>query len=165
MDILNINPNVLLLQAVSFLLVLWVFWKFLFGPIRDLLDSRKNEVESEFSGAEKQRKEADELKTQYQERLANVEEEVRTKIAAAVKDGQSMRDEILSDTHAKADGILEKANAEIAREKESAMAELKTTVANLSITAAGKIISEDLNDAKHHELIAQFINDLDGVSK
>lgn len=164
---MNLIPDirVLIVQALGFLLVLMVFKMFLFKPIMDILDARRSEIEGQFDSAEEKRKQAEELKAQYEKSLEAIDDEMRSKIAQAVKEGQAMRDEIIVDSRAKADDILAKAQAEIMREKEMALVELKTTVADLTINAAGKLIDRELDDAKHRELISQFIGELDGVSK
>jgi F-type H+-transporting ATPase subunit b len=159
-DILNIDPKVLIVQIGGFVLLLVVFKLFLFKPIAGILEARRNEVESRYQDAEAQRDAAEELRAEYQQHLANIEEEMRAKITEALKEGQAMRDEIISDSHAKAEDILTRAQDEIQREKEKALAELKSTVAGLAVDAAGKLIHEKLDDAKHRQLVAAFIDDL-----
>jgi F-type H+-transporting ATPase subunit b len=164
---LNIIPDwrVLIVQAGGFLLLLVVFKLFLFKPIMSVLDARRGEIEGGYKDAEARVQTAEELRAQYEQRLASVEEEIRGKITEAIKDGQRMREEILADSREKADGILTKAQEEIHREQEKAMVELKTTVADLAIGAAGKLIEEKLDPAKHRELVGRFIDNLDEVAK
>ena len=164
---MSIIPDwrVLIVQAGGFLLLLVVFKLFLFKPIMSVLDARRGEIEGGYKDAEAHRQEAEELRAQYEQRLASVEEEIRGKITEAIKDGQRMREEILADSRAKADGILTKAQEEIHREQEKAMVQLKTTVADLAISAAGKLIEEKLDPAKHRQLVTRFIDNLDEVAK
>lgn len=157
------DPRVLIVQAGGFLLLLIVFKLFLFKPIMGILDARRREIEGQFSEAEAQREAANELKAQYQQHLAGIEEEMRVKIADALKEGQAMRDEIIADSRAKADGILAKAQGEIQREKEQAMLELKTRVADLAIGASSKLIEENLDQEKHRKLVDRFVDELGGV--
>jgi F-type H+-transporting ATPase subunit b len=156
---------VLIVQAGGFLLLLVVFKLFLFKPIMSVLDARRAEVDGRYSEAESQVQTAEELRAQYEQRLASVEEEIRGKITEAIKDGQRMREEILADSRTKADSILTKAQEEIRREQEKAMVQLKTTVADLAISAAGKLIEEKLDPAKHRQLVTRFIDNLDEVAK
>jgi len=164
-DILNIDPRVLIVQIGGFVLLLIVFKLFLFKPIAGILEARQNEVEGRYQDAEAQRDAADKLRAEYQQHLASIDEEMRAKITEALKEGQAMRDEIIADSHAKSDAILTKAQEEIQREKEKALAELKSTVAGLAVDAAGKLIQEKLDDAKHRQLVARFIDDLDGAPR
>ncbi|OFX15504.1 MAG: ATP synthase F0 subunit B [Armatimonadetes bacterium RBG_16_58_9] len=164
---MNIIPDVrtLIVQLGGFLLVLLVFKLFLFKPILGILDARRNEVEGQFEDAETKRKAAEELKSDYEQHIAGIEDETRAKIADAVKDGQAMREEIIADSRAQADRILSKAQEEIQREKESAISELRTTVADLAVEAAGRLIRENLDNKKQRELVGRFIDNLGEVSK
>ncbi|MCE5198458.1 MAG: F0F1 ATP synthase subunit B [Armatimonadota bacterium] len=159
------DPKVLLVQAIGFLLVLLVFKFFLFKPIMDILDARRAEIDNQYDTAESQRSLAEDLKAQYEKHLAEIDDEMRAKIAEAVKEGQSMREEIITDSREQADRILTRAQDEIQREKEKALVDLRSTVASLTIGAAGKLINENLDDAKHRELIGKYIDDLDEVTK
>jgi len=159
------DPKVLLVQAFGFLLVLVVLAKFLFKPIMDILDARRAEIDNRYASAEAQRKTAEELKADYEKRLAAIDEEMRAKITDAIKQGQAMRDEIITQGRAGADQILTKAQQEITREKDIALAELKSKIADFTVMAAGKLIEEDLDDPKHRKLVDQFINELDEVAK
>lgn len=159
------DPRVILVQAMGFVLVLLVFKLYLFKPILGILDTRRKEIDSEYGDAEDQRKAADELRAQYEQHLASASEEMRAKIAEAVKEGQAMREEIIADSRTQADRILSKAQEEIGREKDKALVELKSVVAGLAVDAAGKLIEEKLDPAKHHRLISKVIDDLDGAAK
>lgn len=159
------EPKILIVQALGFLLVLGVFKYFLFQPILSILETRRKEIASEYENAEVQRLTAEELKADYERHLAQIAEETRTKIAEAVKEGQSMREEILADSRTQAEKILSRAQDEIARESEKAMAELKNKVADLTVEAAGKIIGESMDDQKHRQMVASFIDGLDEVKQ
>lgn len=161
MDILNIDPRVLVVQAGGFLLLLLVFKFFLFKPIFYILEARRQEVESRYREAEEQREAANRLRAEYEEHLAHIQEEMRAKIAEALKEGQAMRDEIIASSRVKAEDILARAEEQIEREKEKTITELRKIVADLTVDVASKLLSESLDDAKHRMLIAQFIEELD----
>jgi F-type H+-transporting ATPase subunit b len=159
------EPRVLIVQALGFLLVYGVFKYFLFQPILSILETRRREISSEYEAADAQRASADELKAQYERHLAAIAEETHKKIAEAVKEGQSMREEILANSRSQAEQILVRAQEEISRESERAMAELKTKVAGLTVEAAGRLIGESMDDEKHHRMVSSFIDGLDEVKR
>lgn len=165
MEILNIDPKVLLIQIGGFVLLLIVFKLFLFKPILDILDQRRRDIDSHYEDADAQKRAADELKADYEQHLAKIDDEMRAKITEAVKQGQEMRDEIIADSRTQAEQILTKAQDEIQREKEKAMVELKTTVADLAVEAAGRLVGERLDDKKHRELVGKFIDQVGEVRK
>jgi F-type H+-transporting ATPase subunit b len=56
--------------------------------------------------------------------------------------------------------MQEQAQAEIEREKQGALQELRDEVADLAIDAAGKILREDIDSKRQRELVDDFIGDL-----
>lgn len=164
MDIIPKGP-VLIVQIGGFLLMLLIFKRFLFKPIQGILDARRREIDSQFENAEDDRKAAAELKVQYEQHLANVDAEMRAKITEAAKEGQTLREEIVAESRKQAEQVLARAQDEIGREKDKAVLEIKTRVADLAIGAAGKLIEESLDSAKHRQLVDRFIDDLEGAPK
>lgn len=152
-------------QAVGFILVVLVFWRYLWGPIQGIIDARREEVESTYSAAEEDRRAAAELKADYEKHMAEIEAEVRTKITEAAKEGQKLREEIVAEAREKADQVMARAEEEIGREKDKAVLEIKTRVADLAVGAAAKLIEERMDDPKQRQLVDKFIDDLDGVKK
>lgn len=160
MDILNIDPRVLAVQIGGFLLLLVVFKLFLFKPIMGILETRQQEIESRYRDAEERQQAADRLRAEYERHLATIEEQMHTRIAEAVKEGQAMRDEIIASARSKAEDILARAEEQIQREKEKAVSELRRLVADLTVAAAGKLLEQTLDDAKHRQLVDRFIDEL-----
>lgn len=157
--------KVVLTQTLGFALVVVVFWRFLWGPIQGIIDARRDEVEGTYSAAEEDRKAAAELKADYEKHLAQVDAEMRAKITEAAKEGQALREEIVAESRKQAEQILVRAQDEIGREKDKAVLEIKTRVADLTVNAAGKLIEERLDDPKHRQLVEKFIDDLEGAAK
>ena len=157
--------HALVTQAVGFLLVVLVFYRFLWGPMQGIIDARREEVEGTYSAAEADRRKAAELKAEYEKHMAEVEAEMRAKITEAAKEGQTLREEIVAEAHQKAEQVLARAEEEIGREKDKAMLEIKTRVADLAVGAAGKLIDERMDDEKHRELVGKFIDGLNGAAK
>ncbi|NLN76711.1 MAG: F0F1 ATP synthase subunit B [Armatimonadetes bacterium] len=155
----------LLTQILGFSLVVLVFWKFLWGPILGIIDARGEQLEGDYSAAEKDRLAAAELKSEYEKRLAGIETEMREKITAAAKEGMQLREEIISESRSQAEQVLARAQDEIGREKDKAVLEIKAHVADLAIGAAARLIEERLDDDKHKQLVDKFIDEIEGVAK
>jgi F-type H+-transporting ATPase subunit b len=157
--------QVLLTQGLGFLLVVVVFYRYLWGPIQGIIDARRDEVEKTYSAAEDDRSAAADLKAGYEQHLANIDAEMRAKITEAAKEGQTLREEIVAEARAKAEQVLARAEEEIGREKDKAILEIKTRVADLAVNAAGKLIDEHLDDEKHRQLVENYIDELEEVAK
>ena len=56
--------------------------------------------------------------------------------------------------------MVDQAKQEIDRDKDAALNQLRSEVANLAIQAAGKILDESLDDARHRKLVDTYLNSL-----
>jgi F-type H+-transporting ATPase subunit b len=159
--ILSIDPMTLGIQIAGFILLALVFRIFLFKPVRDVLDARRNEISGQYEEAEKRLGAADELKAQYEQHLAGIEDEMRVKINEALKEGQRMRDEVVADARERAAAMIEKAETELRQERDKALVEIKQKVVDLTIHATSRLIEQTLDRSQHDKLILNFIDELD----
>ena len=67
----------------------------------------------------------------------------------AVKVGEETKNQIISEAKDSAAKLMQKAQEEIQREKEQALAEIRNEVANLAVLAAGKIIGKTITADDH----------------
>lgn len=164
MDILNIDPKVLILQMGGFVLLLLVFKKFLFGPVLAVLQSRQDQVSGIYEAAEAEKAKMEELRADYEGRLADIESEARKRIQETVKEAQGIRDQMLNEARENADKIMARAEAEIGREREKVIEELRREVVDLTIAASGRLIGRSLDEPGHKKLVDEFIQSV-GVEK
>ena len=157
---IGIDFQTIILQALGFLVVLLVLWKFVFGRIGGLLEERQQEITSRMEKLEADQSELDRLNAETRQRLNEIETEGQAKIQAAIDEGNAERQRILDQARQEASAELERARAEIQREKDEAILELRGTVAEIAIDAASKIIDQTLDAEKHQHIIDESINRL-----
>lgn len=162
---LGIDPKIIIIQVIGFLVVLAVLWKFVFGKVGGLLDDRRNEITTQIEQLRTDREELDRLTAETRQRLADIETEAQTKIQTAIDQGNAERQQILTQARQEAESEVARARAEIQREKDDAILELRGVVAELAIDAAGKIISEELNAERHQHIIDASISRLPANSR
>jgi F-type H+-transporting ATPase subunit b len=155
---LDISPMALGLQIVGFVLLVLVMKRFLFSPIAGVLEARQNDVQSTLDQIHQDRQAMEASRREYEARLASIEAEARDRIQAAIKAAQEMKDEIVGNARSEADRLVSHAREEIVREKQQALVELRTQVADLAVNAAGKILHRSVDDRAHRELISDFIS-------
>jgi len=149
-----------LIQIINIIVLFLILRKLLYKPVTDLLEKRKEDIKNNISEAERQRAEAMELKAKYEEYISRMKEEAEEIIRNASKKGEERKEEIIKEAKEEAERIIARARLEITREKEKALAELKEEVVNLAIMSATKVIEKNLDEAKHRELIKNFINEV-----
>ena len=157
---LGIKPKTILVQAVGFLVVLAVLWKFVFGKVGGLLEERRTEITTQLEQLKTDREELDRLTAETRQRLGDIEAESQAKIQAAIDQGNAERQQIVDQARQEASDEITRARAEIQREKDDAISELRGVVAELAIDAAGKIISAELTPERHQNIIDDSIGRL-----
>ena len=144
----------------SFLLLIFLVKKYAWGNISSILDERAEKISSDIDGAEEARKKAEELASKREAELAGSRTEAKTIIENAKGTAEKSRADILAEAKLEAGRLKEKANQEIAQNKADALQSVKGEVADLTVSLAGKIISQNLDSHAHKELIDQYIDQL-----
>ena len=149
-----------ILIAGSFLLLIFLVKKYAWGNLSSILDERAEKISSDIDGAEEARKKAEELASKREAELAGSRTEAKTIIENAKGTAEKSRADILAEAKLEAGRLKEKANQEIAQNKAEALQSVKGEVADLTVSLAGKIISQNLDSHAHKELIDQYIDQL-----
>ena len=149
-----------ILIAGSFLLLIFLVKKYAWGNISSILDERAEKISSDIDGAEEARKKAEELANKREAVLAGSRTEAKTIIENAKGTAEKSKADILAEAKLEAGRLKEKANQEIAQNKAEALQSVKGEVADLTVSLAGKIISQNLDSHAHKELIDQYIDQL-----
>lgn len=150
-------------QIVNTFVLFLILKHFLFEPVTNFMEKRKNEIADEIKKAENKHKEAINLKEKYNDKLKQVDSEGKKIIKEARKDAKEQASEIISKAREEEKQIRLDNQKEIEREKIKAIDSLKDEISNLSIMTASKVIEKDLDKSDHQELIDQFIDEVGDV--
>ncbi|UCH36136.1 MAG: F0F1 ATP synthase subunit B [Armatimonadota bacterium] len=160
-EALGLNPAVLALQALVFLVLLWVLRKFLFAPVQQMLRARERDVDQHLNEARERQAAAEKMREELQHRLDTIQDEARRRMREAADEAKAARDEALADARDEAEKLLRRAASEIDLEKRKAIADLREQVANLALTAASKAIQDGLDEEAQRRVIDQAIAGLE----
>ena len=152
----------LLTTAVGFVFFVMILGKFAWGPILNVLDERRGKVEDDYASAEKNLADAEQLKGDFESKLADIKAIEREKVQEAVKRGEELADSIVTKARTNADDTKSKAAQDIELEAHKAQIELRDSVVAMAIGAAEKVVGERLDDDLHRKLISEYIDGLDG---
>lgn len=159
-EFVSINGWTMIFAWVNLLILYLLFKKFLFVPIKKMIDSRQKEIDDMYSDAENARTTAGELKAEYEEKIEKANEESEQILKSAVRRAQLKEEEILKEAGVEAARVLERAEEQIALEKKQALNEVKNEVSAMAIGIASAVIERDVSESDHRELIDDFINNI-----
>ena len=149
-----------ILIAGSFILLLVLIKKFAWSNITGIFEERAEKIATDIDSAEQARQKAEALAQKREDELAGSRKEAKTIIENAKETAEQSKASILADAKLEAGRLKEKANQEIAQNKAEALQSVKGEVADLTISLAGKIISQNLDSHANKELIDQYIHQL-----
>ncbi|HFN7469222.1 TPA: F0F1 ATP synthase subunit B [Streptococcus pneumoniae] len=144
----------------SFILLLVLIKKFAWSNITGIFEERAEKIASDIDRAEEARQKAEVLAQKREDELAGSRKEAKTIIENAKETAEQSKANILADAKLEAGHLKEKANQEIAQNKVEALQSVKGEVADLTISLASKIISQNLDSHAHKALIDQYIDQL-----
>lgn len=157
MEGLGINLGYLISQIVNFVLLLIILRVFLYKPIVNMLDRRREKIQTDLQEAEAARSAAEAAKQEYEKQLEEAREERRSIVTQATEQSEKMREDILAKARAEAQEIVTKTHDEMEYERRQALLGAQDQIADLAIAAAGKVIGESLDEKAHRRLIQEFI--------
>ncbi len=156
----GVNFWTMIFAWVNLLILYLAFKKFLFGPIKKMIDDRQKEIDDTYTDAEQARISAGELKAEYEEKLSAAHEESEKILKDALRAAQLKEEEILKEANAQAARTLERAEEQIALEKKQALNDVKNQVSSMAIGIASAVIERDVSEGEHRDLIDDFINNI-----
>lgn len=160
--LIEFNWTLLINMCTMIVLFLILKNKF-FEKIRNHMIKRQEAVANSIANAEQKNLEADQLKADYQKKLADVDEEARERIRLAAVKAESQAKDIIAEAQRKSVELLKKTEQEIEREKIKAIGELKDQIAELAMYAAEKVIEKELDARAHHAMIGRIIEEAGAV--
>ncbi len=150
-------------HALGFLIVVLLLKKFAWGPVMEMLEERREKIVNDFREIELGKQGIRQQEELYQQKIKDIEAERRQKLLEGVNEGQKMAAELKSTAQDEAKEIIVKAKEETVREVAKAKVQLKKDMVEITMSAAGKILSEKLSADKDRELVAGFIDKLEKV--
>lgn len=155
---LGIEPATIVVEMVGFILLLLLLKRFLWQPVTGYLQQRQADIAQTYDKVEQTRQEMERLRSEYEQRLANIEAEARAQIQQAVKEAQQVREQILAEARQQAEKMVRDAEETIRYEREKAMAEMRTQIVELTLLATSRILQESVDDARHRKMVQDFID-------
>ncbi len=145
-----------ILIAGSFILLLVLVKKYAWSNLTSIFEQRAEKIAADIDGAEQARQKAEVLAQKREDELAGSRKEAKTIIENAKETAEKSKASILADAKLEAGRLKEKANQEIAQNKAEALQSVKGEVADLTISLAGKIISQNLDGHAHACLLSNW---------
>ena len=163
-NILTPNGGLMVWTLVIFAILFFVLSKYAFKPITAAVAAREKALEDALVQAKEDRAQAAAHLAEQRHLLERAHGDAQRLIAEARTTGDTVRQQLLTQTHAQQAELLERARKEIDDERMRAIADLRREAVDLAILGAGKVIEKNLDDATNRKLVDEFLAGLKPVA-
>jgi len=162
---LGINLPTLLAQIINFSILLGLLYLVAYKPIMRMLDERSRKVRESMEQTELIKQQAEHAEEEVKKQMEAAGKEGMEIIARAMHTGEEMRQKAQQDAKKDAESLITRARAEIQRERDGAIDELRKEFADLTIMAAEKVIEQSLDKQTHRRLIDKVLEESTTLKK
>ena len=146
-------------MLIAFIVLVIVLWKFGWPMFEGMLEKREKTIAEALQKSEEARIESERVLAEYQKQLAEAKAQSAQIIADAKQTGEAVEANIKKRAEEEAASMIEKARTAIEAEKKAAMVDLQSSVADLSVDVATRLVGTDLSDAEHRAIIERYVNE------
>lgn len=148
-------------EILSFLIFYYLCSRFAFPSIERILDERKRRVAAEIEEARSQREQAEKQRAELEAELQRARTEAQAIIERAQRAAQAQVEEQVQAARAETERLLARAREEIEAERREVIRRIQGDVTDLSLDIARRVITSEIDEAKHRELISAFVSKLE----
>ena len=159
----DLTPQLLHDAVLSMIAVFSLFLvasHFLFNPVRDMMKKRQEKIQEELDDAKQNQDAAQSLRTEYEEKLKNVEKEAEEILSAARQKALANENRIVAEAKEDAVRIRERAEAEAELEKRKAADDVKKEMVSIASIMAGKVVAASIDTTVQDSLIDETLKEI-----
>lgn len=162
---LHIDPPVILINIIGFLVLLALMRKFFFGPISQFFSERQQEVAQWVGSAESAQQQAAQELSRIQGQRQEMLDQAQQEANEARQQAQQQSDELLDEARQQALEREQRAKEHIRDSRERALAEARSEIAQLSTELARRALGESLKDEEQQQLLEAALRDVEEIAR
>lgn len=153
----DVNVVSLIFYLVLFGIVLYGIQRFLFQRVLRLIDARQAKINQSLDEAQVAVASVKANQAKAEKTIDEAAAEAREIINRAERLATEVHEDARKEAKVQAEVIVVKAREEIARERQAAVNELRRQAVDLALSAASRVIGENLSDDKSRQLAEEAV--------
>lgn len=158
--LLGLNWKLFIAQLVNFGIVLFVLWKWVFGPVGTKLQERTDRIEKSLQQAKEIEEKHEAAEQQRILEIERARKEANEIVDKAQKAAIQTKEQILAEAKQASDKMIEQTKQQLADEKNKLMREVREEVAGLVVMATEKLLRSKLDPHKDEQLIKESLKNI-----
>ena len=160
LDVISVNFWQILISLINLLLMFLIIKRFFYDKVKQMLDTRKREVDERYELADQAKAQALADKQRYEEKLSDAKREADGIIQSAVSTADFRQKEIVEAARAEAQTILNTAREDAVLELKKAQSTIKGEIVDVSTKLTEKILEREITAQDHASLVDSFLDEL-----
>ena len=157
---ISFQADLALWSLIVFLLFLFTLKKVAWGPMIEGLDKREAGIRSAIAQAEENQRKSQALMAEYEEKLRGAEQTVADMVAEAKRDAERTSQDIVAKAQADVEAMRNRATDDIQQAKDTALAEVFTSVNAQVAAATERVLGRTLSDDDQERLIQEALSEI-----
>jgi F-type H+-transporting ATPase subunit b len=150
-------------KLINMLLFIGLLVWLLRGPVQTALNNRSEAIRAAAQEARERRIRADQIATEIQARLAQIDSDIRAIHERAEQEGERQKRELLAAAEAEAQKILQNARAEVDNRLKHARHELTEYAGELASERAAALLRERITSDDQKKLFQESLHEVEEV--
>jgi F-type H+-transporting ATPase subunit b len=159
--IINLNVTILI-QAINFLILIFLLSRFLFKPLTKFLADRSAGIEKSLAEAKAAHEGAVRAQAEHQAQIRETQRDIAALREQGQREAEAQRQQLLHASREEAERLIVRAKAEIEAETKRAKASLREEVADIALAAAERLLGRTVNGDDQKRLAEQYVRELGG---
>lgn len=159
--LLHPEIGLMIWTVVTFAGLAYVLARFAWKPILAALDNREDSIRQNILSAESSKKAAEDLRQEYESRLAGVEAKTRELMAQAEAQARGLKDEWVRTAHQESEKLLDETRKKLGEEERRLVRDLRAEMAEMSLRATEKMLRRGLDKPFQDRLMQEALGDFD----
>jgi F-type H+-transporting ATPase subunit b len=159
--IINLNVTILI-QAINFLILIFLLTKFLFKPLTKFLADRSAGIEKSLAEAKAANQAAATAQAEYKAQMREAQREIAAIREQGQREIEAERQRLLQASREEAERLVAQAKTEIEAEIKRARVSLREEVATLVLAAAERLLGRTVSGDDQKRLAEQYVRELGG---
>jgi len=155
------DPGLYVWTIITFLLLLVVFNKLAWQPLKRVLETREELIRKSLDDAQKAKQELARLHVESQRILTEARVQADKILSETRSDANRLRDELKQKAQSEAAGIVKNAERQIEMETARALQQIRTEAVDLSVALASKLLQRNLTKEDNERLIEETFRQIE----
>ncbi len=160
LDIISVNLWQILISLANLVLLYLILKKFLYKPVKDVLDKRQQELDAQYEAAQEAENQAYKNRKSWEEKLSGADAQANAILQNATENAKFRSERMVAEAREEADNIIRVAQNEAQLERKKASEGIKREIVEVSGALTEKMLEREINTDDHRALIDSFIEKL-----